>query len=496
MTRQFEAIVLGGDVDGLVAATAFAAVGRKVMLIEESEALGGSLRSIEFARGFRAAPLAQAAQRTIVALGQGQTVIVHASPERTAEGLARHSARDAQRWPAFARSLDALAGFLGELYRQPPPRIEADTLGELFSLAGLARRYRKLGRDGMFELLRTLPIPICDLLDDEFETTALKGALAAYAVADVAQGPAAAGTAFTFLHRHFGALERASAQDVPTLERQARGAGVTIETNTKVRSLAVSEGRLTGVVLESGEELSCPTVVSSLDPYRSLLELVDPRQHDPEFMHAVRNIRFRGVATRVLLALDGLPELPKSVAGNGAGDLRTGTFTIAPSIRYVEKAYEASKYGRCSDDPFVELQFPTVANPELAPHGKHVAILHVQYTPYRLREGTWPQLGATVAERALARVEDVLPGFGARVLERKVLTPLDLETQFGVREGAVSQGEMMLDQILFMRPVPAASRYATPIEGYFLCGAGTHPGAGVHGTSGRLAARAAMSVAR
>ncbi len=423
-------------------------------------------------------------------------MVIYASAESTADGLVRHSAKDAQRWPAFARNLDALATFLRELYRQPPPRIEAESLGELFSMAGLARRYRKLGRDGMVGLLRTLPIPICDLLDDEFETVALKGALAAYAVADVAQGPAAAGTAFTFLHRHVGALERASLPDLATLERQARAAGVSIETGMKIRSLAVNEGRLTGVVLESGEELSCPTAISSLDPYRSLLDLVDPRQHDPEFMHAVRNIRFRGVATRVLVALDSLPELPKAIAANGATDLRTGTFALAPSIRYVEKAYEASKYGRCSEEPFMEIQFPSVAQPDLAPHGKHVAILHVQYTPYRLREGTWPQLGATVADRALARIEEVLPGFAARVVERKVLTPLDLETEFGIREGAVSQGEMMLDQILFMRPVPAASRYATPIEGYFLCGAGTHPGAGVHGASGRLAARAAMSVAR
>ena len=223
---------------------------------------------------------------------------------------------------------------------------------------------------------------------------------------------------------------------------------------------------------------------------------IDPRQHDPQFMHAVRNIRFRGVATRVLVALDSLPDLPKAIAANGATDLRTGTFALSPSIRYVEKAYEASKYGRCSEEPFIEIQFPSVAQPDLAPHGKHVAILHVQYTPYRLREGTWPQLGASVADRALARIEEVLPGFAARVKECKVLTPLDLESEFGIREGAVSQGEMMLDQILFMRPVPAASRYATPIEGYFLCGAGTHPGAGVHGTSGRLAARAAMGVAR
>ena len=488
-TRNFDAVVIGGDIDGLVAATSLASAGSKVLLVEEAGALGGALREIEFASGYRAAPLARAADPTIVALGDGEPLVLHGSAERTAAGLARRSPKDAGRWPAFDRKIHALAGFLAELYRSPPPRIDADGFGEFLALANLARKFRKLGRTGMVDLLHTLPMPIEDLLDDEFETESLKGVLAARSVTDLAQGPAAAGTAFTFLHRYATAPAERPAAMIKAHEARARAAGVTIETQTRVDRVTVKRGRIVGVTLASGrefatsEEIACRTAISSLDPYTSLLELIDPKHHDPEFIHAVRNIRFRGVTTKILVALDALPTV---------GDLPlAGALLIAPSIRHVEQAYEATKYGRCSDEPFIEIRFPTLAQPDLAPAGRHVAVLHVQYTPYRLREGTWDSLREPLADRAISQVDKHLPGFAARVRERTVLAPPDIESRFGLREGALSQGEMMLDQILFMRPVPGASRYATPIEGYYLCGAGTHPGPGVHGTSGQLAARAA-----
>lgn len=495
--RIFDAVVIGADIDGLVAARTLAKSGKKVLLVDEGDGPGGTLREIEFAAGYRAAPLAPAADRTLVALGEGAPIVLQDSTATTVESLKAHSAKDAAQWPSFVQRTQALAGFLAELYRKPPPRIDAESFSEFLSLIGLGRRFRKLGRGGMVDLLRLLPMPIADLLDDEFETPALKGVLAAFAVTDLAQGPAAAGTAFTFLHRQVAL--NAFAQDGPEelIEwhlARALKARVAIELNTNVRSVVVADGRITGVVVNAGDEIACRTVISSLDPYRSLLGLIDPKYHDPEFIHAVRNIRFRGVTTKVLVALETLPAvpyLPVPPAGTPAGGL-AGTLLIAPTIRHVERAYEASKYGRCSEDPFIEIRFPTLTQPEFAPEAKHVAILHVQYTPYRLREGTWAGLRDSLADRAIAQVDHHLPGFAARVRDRKVFTPLDLEARFGVREGAVSHGEMALDQILFMRPVPTASRYATPIEGYYLCGAGTHPGAGVHGISGRLAARAAI----
>ena len=495
MTRIFDAVVIGGDIDGLAAATTLAKAGTKVLLVEEADALGGALREIEFTPGYRAAPFVPATDRTVIALNDGAPLVLSESIESTAESLKHHSEKDAVRWPAFARKIQASAGFLAELYRSPPPRIDADTLGEFLTLANLGRKFRKLGRRGMADLLHILPMPIADLLDDEFESPALKGALAAMAVMDLAQGPTAAGTAFTFLHRHVGVESEGPAALLKKREADARAAGVSIATHTSVRDLMVRDGRVTSVNLASGEEVACRIVISALDPYRSLLDLIDPKHHDPEFIRAVRSIRFRGVTTKILVALETLPavpDLPAPSAGASAGAL-SGSLLIAPTIRHVERAYEASKYGRCSEDPFIEIRFPTLTQPEFAPAGKHVAVLHVQYTPYRLREGTWAGLRESLADRAIGQVDRHLPGFASSVRERTVLTPPDLESRFGVREGAVSQGEMALDQILFMRPVPAASRYATPIDGYYLCGAGTHPGAGMYGISGHLAARAAIA---
>jgi phytoene dehydrogenase-like protein len=315
-------------------------------------------------------------------------------------------------------------------------------------------------------------------------------------VMDVCQGPIAGGTAFTLAHRHVGALpgvfsERLCLRDgaatlVSALAQRAQTLGITIQTGAAVKQVVIRGGRATGVVLESGEEIAARTVISALDPWRSLLELVDPVHLDPEFIHAVRNIRFRGVTTKVMLALESLPAIPAI-----SGPL-TGAILIAPDTRYVERAYDATKYGRCADEPVIELRFPSVLQPNLAPDGQHVAVMHIQCTPYRLRDEGGGAREAVV-DRAIATVESHLPGFATAIRELEVLSPADLEERFGLREGAVSQGEMMLDQILFMRPVAGASRYATPIPGYFLCGAGTHPGAGITGTSGLLASRAAFT---
>jgi phytoene dehydrogenase-like protein len=514
----FDSVVIGGEPNGLVAAITLAQRGSKVLLLEPAHELGGSLREIEFAPGFRAAPLAPdagyidpevarvvgalpaveaTADPAVISLADGRVLHLGASVESTARGLTDFSAQDAQRWPEFAARMAALAEFLATLYREPAPRIDSDTTGELFSLARLGLRFRGLGTTNMVELLRTLPMALSDLLDDWFESSQLKGTLAALGVMDVAQGPVSGGTAFTFLHRHVGARRGVFSERlrfkggngplVSALSARARSVGVQFEANARVQEVAIRDGRVIGVTLITGETISCRTVLSSLDPVRSLLELTDPVHLDPQFIHAVRNIRFRGVATKILVALDALPDVPGSSAPVA------GAVVIAPSTRYVERAYDATKYGRCSDEPCIELRFPSVTQPSLAPAGKHVAVLHVQFTPYRLREGNWDAARDAVADRAFAIVEQHIPGFISRVRARQVLSPPDIESTFGLREGAPSQGEMMLDQLLFMRPVPGYSRYAMPVPGLFLCGAGTHPGAGATGLCGLLAARAAMA---
>lgn len=515
MTRVFDSIVIGGGADGLVAATALARSGSTVLLVEAQAELGGTFREIEFAPGFRAAPLAPdlghidaevlratgamlpgaiTPDPVTIALGDGEPLQLRRSIAATAEGLKGHSTKDAAVWPEFAARMHALSGFLAELYRRAPPQLEATGFADYLALAKLGLKFRGLGRMGMVELLRALPMPLADLLDDWFESDRLKGVLAALGVADLCQGPASGGTALNFLHRHVGAdpgvfgdrlrLQTGGGALIAAFADRARAASVAIETSAEVRRLLVGDDRVMGVQLASGEEIRCGSVLSSLDPYRSLLELLDPAYLDPEFIAAVRNIRYRGVTSVVLLALDGLPAIP------GLAAAPSGSILIAPSVRHVERAFDASKYGRCSEEPVVELRFPSITQSKLAPIGRHVAMLRVQYTPYRLRDGDWNAMRASVADRAIALVEHHIKGFAARISHRAVLTPADLEARFGLREGAISRGELALDQMLFMRPVAGASCYSMPMPGLFLCGAGTHPGYGMTGLSGLHAARA------
>jgi phytoene dehydrogenase-like protein len=516
MTRVYDSIVIGGGADGLVAATALARSGSTVLLVEAQAELGGTFREIEFAPGFRAAPLAPdlgyvddevlhatgamlpgavVPDPVTIALGDGEPLLLRRTVAATAEGLMSHSAKDATAWPEFSTRMQALAGFLGELYRRAPPQLEATELADYLALARLGLKFRGLGRTGMVDLLRALPMPLADLLDEWFESDRLKGVLAALGVANTCQGPASGGTALNFLHRHVGAergifgdrlrLQTGGSALISALADRARLASVTIEVKAEVRRLLVDNDRVAGVQLASGEEITCSRVVSSLDPHRSLLELLDPVHLDPEFIAAVRNIRYRGVTSIVMLGLDDLPAIP------GLATLPSGSILIAPNVRYVEQAFDNSKYGRCSGEPVIELRFPSVTQFNLAPMGRHVAVLRVQYTPYRLRDGDWTTMRDAVAKRAIAIVERHVPGLAARVRHCVVLTPVDLEARFGLREGASSRGELALDQMLFMRPVPGASCYAMPMTGLFLCGAGTHPGYGMTGLSGLHAAHAA-----
>lgn len=516
MTRSFDRVVIGGGADGLVAATVLARSGSSVLLVEARPELGGTLREIEFAPGFRAAPLApelghvdRAVLRAtgailpaailpdpvVVALGEGAPLQLRRRVAATVAELKQHSQQDGAAWPDFSARMHTLAGFLAELYRGLPPRIESEGLRDLVTLLRLGRRYRGLGRAGMIDLLRTLPMSLADLLDDSFASDRLKGALAAMGVADHCRGPLSGGTALHFLHRHVGAepgvfgdrlcLPAGAGALIVALADRARAAGVTIEVSAEVRRLVVQEDRVTGVRFASGEEIPCDAVVSSADPYHTLLQVLDPVHLDPEFIAAVRNIRYRGVSSFILIALEALPAIA------GIDVLPAGPILIAPSVRYVERAYDASKYGRCPDEPVIELRFPSTTQGNLAPAGRHVAVLRVQYTPYRLRDDDWERSRAPVAERAIAAVDAHIPGFAARIGQYAVLTPADLEARFGLREGAVSRGELALDQMAFMRPVPAASRYAAPVAGLYLCGAGTHPGHGMTGLSGLLAARVA-----
>jgi phytoene dehydrogenase-like protein len=515
-------VVIGGGANGLVAATALARAGSRVAVVEARPTLGGVLGELEFAPGYRAAPLAPdlgwlpaevlrgvglggrtfrevAPDPSVVApAADGALLQLFRDPAATAQGLRRLSARDADRWPGFAQLVARLAGVLEILYASPPPLIDATGLGELTGLLRLARRVRGLGRGDMTELLRIVPMAVGELLDEWFESEPLKAALAAGALGDLCQGPRSGGTAFALLHRRTGAppggfgprtvLAAGSGPLIDALAEQARGMGVELRTGSPVVSVAMERERVAGVVLESGEVLRAPEVISSLDPRRTLLELVDPVYLDPEVIDAARHLRLRGARATVLLALERLPELP----GSGDGRALGGSFVVAPTLDYLERAYDATKYGEISPEPWLDVRVPSLAQPGLAPGDHHVMVILAQYAPYHLRRSDWESEREALGDRIVSLAGRFLPGLAERVVHRLVLTPPDIERRFGLTEGAVAQGELMLDQVLFMRPFAGSARYALPVPGLFLCGAGAHPGPGVVGGAGWLAAQAVL----
>ncbi|MEK7314807.1 MAG: NAD(P)/FAD-dependent oxidoreductase, partial [Candidatus Eisenbacteria bacterium] len=328
------------------------------------------------------------------------------------------------------------------------------------------------------------------------ESAPLKAAVATGGIQDYRQGPRSGGTGFVLLHHLVGAPAGSMRGRLPwhggpraltdALEQVARRAGVTIRTGAAVARIMVRDDAVTGVVLASGEEIATRVVLSTADPTKTLLEWVDPVWLEPEFMHAVGNIRYRGCTAVVMFALDAIPEFP----GLASSDALAGIVSLTPSVVALEKAADAAKYGDLSENPHIEITIPTLRTPALADGGKQVLIARVHYAPYRLREGaTWDSTRRdALAGGVTAAIEAVSPGFGARVLHRVAMSPKDIEDRYGLREGAPSQGELGLDQILFMRPVAGWGRHATPLEGLYLGGAGTHPGPGILGGAGWLAA--------
>jgi phytoene dehydrogenase-like protein len=488
----YDALVIGAGVNGLTAAHYLArggkgGRGRRVMVLEQrpTEGFGVQvgwippqvIRELALERhGLRV----ERPDPWIVSplpAGGGDRLELWQDLRRSADAIRRVSPTDAGRWPEFCARMSRLAGVLQVLLTTPAPDVESRDPAELFRLALLGWRVRRLGRQGIVDLLRILPMSVAELLDEWFESDALKGVLAAGAIAHLRQGPRSSGTAFTLLHHHVGSppgVFRPPWSNV--VAALASRPGIEIRRGVRVARIAVRAGRATGVVLEGGEELAAPVVVSAVDPRATLLGLLEPGWLDPELTNAVSNIKCRGVAARVTLPL----------REGGEGDAGFSSLAVAPSLEYLERAYDDAKYGRVSARPYIEARVED---------GRIVA--HVQYAPYALADGPWDE----ARRRALGEaVVGCLAGYVSAVRGTvdgcEVLTPKDLEDRYGLTEGHVYHGELTLDQVLFMRPVAGWSRYRTPISGLYLCSAGTHPGGAVLGVAGRLAARTILKESR
>ena len=518
MTGAYDAIVIGAGPNGLIAAATLAKAGRRVVIVESAEEIGGHTRTIEFAPRFRAplsedcgwiptnvsktfdlgSPPLQQVTRGLsmsVSAADGELLSLRSNPGGATEQIRRHSERDAARWPAFVERMHKFTTILAELYQLTPPDIGTTSLTEMLPLLGVGRKLRGLGRADMTEFLRVMPMSIQDLVDDTFESELLKAAIASSAIRDLRQGPRSGGTTYNLLHYMVGAptgsirarnwfLDRPDAFAKLAAER-GHGRGAEIRTRARVLRIVIRDGAVAGVTLSNGEELAAPIVISTADPKRTLLGMIDPVWLDPEFLLAVKNIKMRGCTAYVFYAIDGDID--------DAGKTFIATTSLTSNTAALEKAADAAKYGEMSSEPHVEFFCPTLRWPTLAPDGEHIVVARVQYAPYHLKNGAWDKdRGCALKDKVTAMIARVIPGFEESILHRAIFTPRDIEERFGVTEGALTQGELTLDQILFMRPVPSWGRYAMPIDGLFLGGAGAHPGPGVLGGAGYLAARTAL----
>lgn len=513
--KKYDVIVIGAGHNGLVCAAYLARARRRVLVLEGAAHLGGAASTREIAPGYRVSACAHllhmlhprivqdlalanhgleysARQMPTAVLGaNGGALSLPDDDAGAREALAAHSKHDAEAWPAFRARMTRFTRVLRPLLTRTPPRLGTRERADRLALLKAGWSLRRLGRDDMRELLRIAGMNIADLLEETFETGAVQGALALDAVLGTRLGPRSPTSVLTYLYRlahengngglshpvgGLGALTEALAE-------AARSAGAEIRTESPVQRILVENDRAGGVVLESGEAIAAGCVVSNADPRRTFLELLGPEHLDAGFVRKVRNIRMRGTAAKLNLALDALP----SFQGVDAAALR-GRLLVAPGIGYVERAFDHAKYGEVSAAPAIEITLPSLHDASLAPEGKHVLSAIVQYAPYDLKGG-WDGARDSFADAVIRTLTAYAPDLESRIVARELLTPLDLERDLRMTGGHWHHGELAFDQFLMLRPVPGAAQYSTPLPGLYLCGAGAHPGGGVTGVAGMNAAR-------
>lgn len=516
-----DVVVIGGGHNGLIAATFLAKAGFKPLVLERTEHVGGCARTTEIARGFHVPTLAHAAAidpaivRSLALERHGLQIIrpdaaicaptldgraltLWRDRTRAAQEIRAFSPRDADRYPRFLDSVARISGVLGAVLEQPPPSIDAPAATDLLELLKAGRRFRALGQADAYRLIRWLPMPVADLVGEWFESEPLRATIAASGLVGSFLGPRSAGSAAALLLQAAGDGHAAAsgwfAKGGPgalaaALASAAQEAGVDVRTSADVARIDVTEAGAVGVTLESGEHVAAHAVVSAVDPKRTFLTLVDPMHLEPEFVHRVQNIRANGTLAKVNYAVSTLPRFTGLAVQTANGASLSGRVRLAQGLDGVERAFDAAKYGTFADEPWIELTIPSVSDPGLAPVGQHVVSAYVQYAPYRLRDTTWDAQRDRLADASTHVVDRYAPGFESSIVAREVITPADLESRYGLTGGHIFHGELALDQLFVARPLLGWARYATPVRNLFLCSSGTHPGTGLNGRSGALAAR-------
>jgi len=516
--QRYDAIIVGGGHNGLVAAAYLARAGRKTLVLERRSLVGGAAVTEEIFPGFKFSVFSYVVsllrpeiirdldlpthglqilplESTVTPLDNGDYLAGWADPDETRRELERHSPRDAEAAVRFGKLMHHMAMAVRPILAMVPPDPASLAPSDLRGLLKLGRHFRSLGAEHFNALFKLMTMSSADYLDEWYEFDPLKATKSASGIIGTFMGPRSPGSAYVLLHHYMGEIDGAfrawgfqkggTGAISESISRAAQALGAEVRTNASVERVLVKDGKVTGVALTSGEEISAPVVVSGLDPRRTFLDLVERKELPDELVENVERYKFRGSSGKVNLALSGLPSF---TCMPGVGPHLRGAMSISPSVEYLERAYDDAKYGEFSRHPYMDIVIPSMIDPGMAPPGKHVMSIFVQYAPYHLNGGWTDAKREAFGDAVVKTLARYAPNIESLIIGRQVLTPADIERITGLSEGNIFQGELALHQLFFLRPAPQWAKYKTPIKGYWQCGAGTHPGGGIMGASGRLAA--------
>ena len=517
MSKKYDVIIIGGGHNGLTTGAYLAKAGLKTLILERRYLVGGATVSEELYPGFKYTVCSYVIsmlrpevirelelpkygleilplEGLFAPTADGDYLALWNDHSKTREEIKRHCLQDADAYDEFGLMLYHMAFAVKPILAMIPPDITSPTLSDLRNLGRLKKHIQQLGSEKFYMLSKLMTMSSADLLDEWFETDILKALFAFSSIIGTLNGPRSPGSAYVLLHHFMGELDGqygawgfhkgGTGGLSQAIANAARHLGAEIRCNASVSDVISQNGRAAGVALDSGEEIYADIVVSSLDPRQTFLKLVDPKQLPGDFVDAIGNYKFRGSSGKVNLALDGLPEF---TAMPDPSMLRANV-ELCISMDYLERAFDDAKYGNFSKQPFMDILIPSMFDPTMAPPGKHVMSIFVQYAPYELNGGWNDEQRDAFGDAVIDTLAEFAPNIKDLIVHRQVLTPWDMEREFGLSEGNIFHGELTLDQVFFFRPVPGWAKYRTPLRNYYLCGSGVHPGGGITSAPGRLAA--------
>ena len=518
MAKRYDAIVIGGGHNGLVHAAYLARAGKKVLVLERRYVLGGAAVTEEIIPGFKFSVFSYVVSLlrpeiirdldlprhgleilpldgTMTPMPNGDYLWRVNDHGKTRRELERHSRLDAEAYEEFGKSMVNMCRFVKPILGMIPPDPSSLDPRDLKKLAFLGKRFQSLSSEDRYNLVQLMTMSAADFLDQWFETDVLKATMSASGIIGTFLGIRSPGTAYVLLHHYMGEIDGAfrswgfsrggTGAISNSIGSAARELGVEIRTEASVARILLKDGAAQGVVLESGEEIRADLVSSSVDPNLTFLKFIESKDLPGEFLEEVRRYKYRGSSGKVNLALDALPDF-KCLPGTGR-HLR-GAISISPSMEYMERAYDQAKYGEFSRRPYIDIVIPTLTDPSVAPPGKHILSCFVQYAPYKLSHGTWDEQREDFGNTVIDTIAEHAPNIKNIIIGKQVISPLDIERTTGLSEGNIFQGELSLEQLFFLRPAAGWARYRTPIKKLYMCGSATHPGGGIMGAPGRLAA--------